>query len=62
MNTMKEDYRKLAASKVDEATQARLRHNDETANQLLRDAADLYMKAGETQEAQTCKTLIVTED
>lgn len=61
MNTMKEDYLTLAARKVDEATQARLHFNDETANQLLREAADLYMKAGETQEAQTCKMLIFTE-
>jgi len=61
MNTMKEDYLTLAARKVDEATQARLNFNDKTANQLLRDAAGLYMKAGKTQEAQTCRMLITSE-
>lgn len=62
MNTMKEDYLTLAARKVDEAAQARLHFNEETANQLLRDAADLYHKAGEDGEAQACRMLIVTED
>ena len=61
MNTYAEDYCKLAARKVDEATQARLNYGDELANQLLREAADLYHKAGEDNEAQTCRMLIVTE-
>lgn len=46
---------------VDRATTARLKGDDITANELLRDAADLYMQAGETQEAQACRILIVTE-
>ncbi len=61
MNTIKENYRKLAARKVDEATQARLHFNDETANKLLREAAELYHEAGEDGEAQACRMLIVTE-
>lgn len=59
MNTMKEDYLTLAARKVDEATQARLLHNDEIANQLLMDAAELYHEAGEDGEAQACRMLIM---
>jgi hypothetical protein len=59
--TIKDDYLQLAARKVDEATQARLHFSEETANQLLREAADLYMQAGETQEAQACRMLIVTD-
>ena len=61
MNTYAEDYRKLAARKVDEATTARLNNDEDLANTLLREAARLYMDAGEYGEAQTCRMLIVTE-
>lgn len=59
--TYAEDYCKLAARKVDEAAQARLNYGDELANQLLREAAQLYMDAGEDGEAQTCRMLITHE-
>ena len=58
--TYAEDYLALAARKVDEAVQARLHFGHETANQLLREAAQLYMDAGEFAEAQTCRMLITT--
>ncbi len=61
MNTYAEDYCKLAARKVDEATQARLNNDEDLANTLLREASRLYMDAGEFGEAQTCRMLIVTE-
>lgn len=61
MDTYAEDYCKLAARKVDEATQARLNNDEDLANTLLREASRLYMDAGEYGEAQACKMLIVTE-
>lgn len=61
MNTTAQDYCKLAARKVDEATTARLNNYEELANTLLREAASLYMQAGETAEAQVCRMLIVTD-
>ena len=61
MNNYAEDYRKEAARKVDEATTARLNNDEDLANTLLREAANLYMTAGEYGEAQACKMLITAE-
>ena len=59
--TIRADLLSLAARKLDEATQARLHYDHATANQLLRDATDLYMQAEEYESAQACQMLIVTE-
>jgi len=56
------DYRIVRANKlVDLATTARLRGDQEAANVYLREAAHWYQDAGDTQEAQACRMLIVTE-
>ena len=46
---------------VDWAAALRLMHDDKTANEKLRMAADLYHEAGEDGKAQACRMLIVTE-
>jgi len=56
------DPRIIAANTlVDLATKNRLSGNNAIANKMLRDAAELYQAAGETQEAQTCRMLITSE-
>jgi len=47
---------------VDRATTARLDGDDVTANELLRDAAELYHEAGEDGEAQACRMLITSPE
>ncbi len=60
MRTIKDELMTLAAQKVSDAVEARLHFGDETANQLLREAAELYHRAGEDGEVQACRMLIVT--
>ena len=56
-----EEYIVRANHKVDEATTARLNNDEDLANTLLREAARLYMDAGQYGEAAACKMLITSE-